>query len=313
MALNSLNKSANFAQSSGIRKQKELHVAKITQIYSDQLENSFHNKILNKSDISLKNRVKKHLNSVTKVVKIASTQKLAPLNNSSLQASLHSGFAETSFLGLKKSNLEGFLLNKMAKEKDFSKKFDIVVSTAEKLTNIDRNFSIFYKVIQEFLLQYKGFLFEKNDQFHVDDNEKSYRALKNSFDQLFREFTALSAENTGFKAEFEKIREENGKLKFQIKRYADFLKKLQNNGIPVEKMYQDVYGPSKSKLLHKLELKLNKASSEKDLKQQKTQVPKLNLLGNSNEDYQEEFMSKFNEFSESWRKQIIKDHQNLNS
>ena len=42
-------------------------------------------------------------------------------------------------------------------------------------------------------------------------------------------------------------------------------------------------------------------------------VPKLKFPHlDGNEGYQEEFMSKFKEFSESWREQIIKNHHLTN-
>ena len=319
--MNSLSKSMSYSHSPAIRQKQIIPISKLNQHPNDHTSLILPESRL--SDTLPKEKLKQTHSPLNKIVKIASNQKI---NNKSMHIlndySSNSSMLEVerSFGSAKKVNIENILLERLKNEKNIEKKFDIVISTAEKLVNVDRNFSIFYKVVKRFLIEYKENLINKSDSLDkYEEIKENYTELKSSYDKLFEEFKGLRRENDILKAELEKIREENYSMKNKIKRNAAFLNKLKEKGIPVEKLYKDIYGNGiKSKSLNKINLDDPDKKTENEeiavLKPEKKikNIPKLNIDATNNEGYQDEFMSKFNEFSESWRKQIIKDHHLIN-
>ena len=310
MSMNSLSKSMSYSHSPAIRQKQIIPISKLNQHPNDHTSLILPESRL--SDTLPKEKLKQTHSPLNKIVKIASNQKI---NNKSMHIlndySSNSSMLEVerSFGSAKKVNIENILLERLKNEKNIEKKFDIVISTAEKLVNVDRNFSIFYKVVKRFLIEYKENLINKSDSLD------KYEEIKENYTEL----KGLRRENDILKAELEKIREENYSMKNKIKRNAAFLNKLKEKGIPVEKLYKDIYGNGiKSKSLNKINLDDPDKKTENEeiavLKPEKKikNITKLNIDSTNNEGYKYEFMSNFNEFYESWRKQIIKDHHLIN-
>lgn len=224
-----------------------------------------------------------------------------------------------SYVDLEAHNagIEAVLKKKLRKEQSFFKKLDIVLATFEKLTHLSRNFSIFYSVISEFLVQVKDHLVLAADEDEkMKENEKRVKEGEDKMKEaLIRSETELKAaleENRNLRENFEKLKNEERMLRATCKKQAGLLNKLQDAGYPVEKFYELSFKTgTKSKSMNKIpavesdEIKRPNSIHGKGV----PAIPKLKFSNNEgNEGYQDEFMAKFNEFSESWRKQIIKDH-----
>ena len=314
MSIISLSKSVSYSQSPALRKQKIVPIQRVSQIIIEDIPSSL-NKLIN-ADSLIKDKFKSLPKNVSRMNKIAMKQKYCKsgaesLSNSAI-FSLNSVVDTDNLLHTKKNiKIEGYLLEKLKNETNYEKKFDIVVSTAEKLCDIDRNFYIFYKVIKQFFIEYKEYLIKQNDRiFGFQDLEKSHKSLKNSYDKLAEQCSLIANENRSLQHEVEKLREDNGQMKNKIKRNGAFLKSLQLKGIPVEEMYKEQYGSqgSTAKSLNQKSLHGVSSNEERPPSHQITVIPKLTFPVNVSEGYQEEFMAKFKEFSESWRNQIINDH-----
>ena len=317
MSIISLSKSVSYSHSPAMRKQKIVPIQRVSQIIVEDNPSRL-NKLIS-SDAAISEKFKSLPKNISRINKIAMKQKFSSSGADSLS---HSGnFSINSIadadhlLHTKKDmKIEGYLLEKLKNETNLEKKFDIVVSTAEKLCDIDRNFYIFYKVVKQFLIEYKEFLIKQNDRlFGLQELEKNHKILKGSYDKLVDECLLITNENKQLKREGEKMREENHNMKNKIKRNGAFLKTLQQKGIPVEEMYKEQYGSQESKLKNLNQKSMQDVSSNEERHNvipfhPITVIPKLTFPANVNEGYQEEFIAKFNEFSESWRNQIINDH-----
>ena len=323
MSINSLSKSASYSHSPAMRQQIN-QIGKINQHYMENTSTVFPESRDSFTEDLLKKKFKSIHAPLAKIVKIASKQKIVKQNmntsyNFSGNSSLHQ--IENPLGNTKKINIENILLENLKNEKSIEKKFDIVISTVEKLINVDRNFSIFYKVVKSFLTEYKENVINKCESLNkYEELGKNYKESKDLYEKLFDEFVILRRENDILKVGFEKMKEENNSLKFKVKRNAAFLKKLKESGIPVEQMYKDVYKNTiKSKSVNKILFEncdsgINSNERPNSIPENKNKIiPKLKIEITNGEGYQDEFMSKFNEFSESWRKQIIKDHHLINN
>jgi hypothetical protein len=207
--------------------------------------------------------------------------------------------------------IEQVLRKKLRKENDFVKKFEVVLNTFEKLSRLGRNFYIFHSVLKEFFNQFRNFLvFTEDKEALVKELEGKVEEMSKKNEELEEEVRKCCGEVKGLKEELEKLRGENKSLKPMVKKQSLLLNKLKDEGYPLEKLYDSLPKSStKSKSMNKISLQLTDSEKRPSSIPIKGQVPKLKFTHlEENEGYQEEFMAKFNEFSESWRKQIMKDH-----
>lgn len=193
------------------------------------------------------------------------------------------------------------------------KKLAIVLNTFEKLSKMSRNFYIFHSVLHEFWSQMRSFLIFSDDKNSlIKDLETKIQELTDSNHNLEAQVQKLLTESKSMHESMAKLKEEEKHLKSTTKKQAILLNKLKDAGYPVEKYYETVsISTTKSKSMNKLPIKfMNDNLRPKSISHAGTPaVPKLKFPHlDGNEGYQEEFMAKFNEFSESWRKQIVKDH-----
>lgn len=305
----------SYSHSPALRQLKILPITKISQIYSEDLP--VHRNDFNSSDGLFRDRLKLLPKTMSKVVKIAARQKnnRSSTKNLNLSQKISENFPVLDTdSNVKNIKIEAYLLEKLKNEPDFEKKLDIVSSTAAKLCDVDRNFHIFYNVIKHFLIEYKEHLIKQHERFQeLEEIEKNHELLKDTYSKLLENFTDFKKENSLLKIEVEKLKEKNGQMVFKIKRNAAFLTKLQAKGLPIEQIYKETYGlaAQKSKSLKKIEILKEKAEERPNsipMKKTPKNIPKLVFAQSPNEGYQDEFMAKFNEFSESWRNQIINDH-----
>ena len=111
------------------------------------------------------------------------------------------------------------------------------------------------------------------------------------------------------------LKEENMAFKLKNAKSWEFFETLKSMGMPINKLYKNFsYCIRRAKSVEKFEIKeeecFNEGNADREQPRKiKTnqEVPKLNIMVKNIESYQEEFMSKFKEFSESWRNQIIKN------
>ena len=264
-------------------------------------------------------KVAQSLNRFVKIFPKITTKKVCVSNSMNFSNS-HENSEIHSYVEMESEckKIENVLKRKLKKENDMIKKLAIVLSTFEKLSKMSRNFYIFHSVLHEFWSQMRTFLIFSDDKNSlIKDLETKIHELTESNQNLESQVQKLSAESRSIHESLTKLKEEEKHLKSTTKKQAILLNKLKDAGYPVEKYYETVsISTTKSKSMNKLPIKLIKENLRpKSISYVGTQaVPKLKFSHlDGNEGYQEEFMAKFNEFSESWRKQIVKDHTYTNS
>lgn len=318
MSLDPLPKSTSFSHNPGLRQSKKVPMRNINYVYAGYKKSNI---VLDeykplKLESSSKNLNKKFSNSFNKTESIAPREKFmyrsiqnSSTNNLTLSSIILN--SENSFHSIKKLSPDMHLSKKLEQEKDFVKKTDLFLSIFVKSFSSDKNFSVFYKLLSDLFLEMKEDIRIKDMQIStLQSQEKASKDMKFMHEKLLIELDLLKKENNCLKIDFEKIKEENRSLKLKNKRYALLLTQLQKEGIPVEQIYDDLCVPSKPSHTSKA----LEGSDESEIPvHSKPPVPKLCISTNDTSlQYQEEFMLKFNEFSESWRNQIIKDGHLIN-
>ncbi|OMJ88703.1 hypothetical protein SteCoe_9327 [Stentor coeruleus] len=318
MSINSLSKSISFSNSPAVRRTKKLPIALISQIVPEDLHEDIKSTQMFPKALPFKEPIKKLPSAMNKVIKLASRQKL--LNRTSFNNSLkdlHLNSSLNDFDSIQNTGIEHCLIEKLKKEKDFSRKFEILLSTTEKLSSFDRNFFIFYKVASEFFLEFREKVLLKDENLlKIDELEKANKELRINLERSLQEVCKLNKQIDYFKVGIEKIKEENSTLRFRVKKQSLLLTKLQKEGYPLEEMYESMnIENKKSKSMNKVAVKNQEEIQRPNSIPNKPaiNIPKLHFQENEGKEcYQEEFMAKFNEFSESWREEIIKNHHLIN-
>ena len=200
----------------------------------------------------------------------------------------------------KASEFEEMIRKKLAKEEKLAKKLEVLVKFCEKLAGSSKTFKVFAGVFDEIVVAIQQELKE------FGKLRKKQEDISELCDHLQNEVDALKDENDRLMSELERYRVEKRSLNNTIKKQSLLLNQLSGAGLPVEEFYQKTRNSEgKPKSHYKTQVPM------KD--EEKLNIPKLNIRDNpENEGYQEEFMSKFKEFSESWREQIIKNHHLTN-
>lgn len=266
MSQNYLSKSLNYSKSPIFRDQKILPIAKITQLHKQALPGltSSHNVLPTSST---------KINPVYKIVRIASTQKYnqsSPILNT-LSSKLNTNL---KILSQKNLRIESILSDKLKKESDFPKKFDIIISTLEKLCNLDRNFGIFYTVVKEFFLEFKEDFIKKSE--NLQNLEENYNNVKSEYLRVVDELLVISDHNKKILIESEALKQENNQMRLKIiknqkKKYDSGEKKA-----PVEKTQQDFYG----KIRKPIVLKKRNSKRIETLESEFNPIPKTNIRYN---------------------------------
>lgn len=318
MSINSLSKSISFSNSPAVRRTKKIPIALISQIIPENLHDESKPSQMFSKALPFKEPIKKLPSAMNKVIKLASRQKL--LNRASFNNSLkdlHLNSSLNDFDSMQNTGIEHCLVEKLKKEKDFSRKFEILLSTSEKLSSFDRNFFIFYKVAGEFFLEFREKVLLKDENLlKIDELEKANKELRVNLERSLHEVCKLNKQIDYLKVDMEKIKEENSTLRFRVKKQSLLLTKLQKEGYPLEEMYESMNNESKkARNINKIAAKNHEEEQRPNSIPNKPAmiIPKLHFQENEGKEcYQEEFMAKFNEFSESWREEIIKNHHLIN-
>ena len=314
MSLEETSNSISYSHSPILRKTKRVSLQNTSGNYNKTLSESFSSKKILYANP--RQSITNFSNHIIKPGKFPKNLKFIPKpkNNSMSNINLKSNlkYSIKKYPCTKKSEVS--FAEDLKKENDLFKKIEIIISTIEKLFALDKNFVIFYKVLIEFLIEIKTH-YEPKKTFICEDLEKTHKDLKSNYEKLLVDYQNLQNENSLLKHEIDRTLEESSSLKVKNRRYINFLKQLHNKGVPIEEFYEEIFKPcknSKNKLnIETKDTQEEKRSSSIPLHLPKT-IPKINFSNNLSGDFQDEFMSKFNEFSESWRKQIINDHKLIN-
>lgn len=314
MSNSNLKKNICFSQSPNLSKRNR--AGNLRQVYFSPPKQAE----LPYTKVKLSDSLSKFPKNITKIGKF-STKNLN-MNKSSYLSQSKDHFESRSYVDLEDYNvgIESVLKNKLAKEQNFLKKLEIVTATFEKLAHLNRNFSIFHSVISEFLRQVKDKLIlvaEEEEKIkeceqRVQESEGKVKELSEKCEKIEEDLRKVFDENKELRGKLENLKGDEKVFRTKCKKQSILLTKLQGAGYPVEKFYELNFKPgSKSKSINnipKLDSDEVKRPSSIPLKRDAV-VPKLKFSQNEgSEGYQDEFMAKFNEFSESWRKQIMKDH-----
>lgn len=200
----------------------------------------------------------------------------------------------------KASGFEEMIRKKLGKEEKLAKKLEVLVRFCEKLAGSSKTFKVFTGVFDEIVVAIQQ---ELKELGKLRKNQEKFDEL---CENLQNEVDVLKDENERLISEVERYRNEKRSLNNTIKKQSLLLNQLKSAGLPVEEFYQksrNIEGRQKSHFKTQAPIK----------DEEKLSIPKLIIRDNpENEGYQEEFMSKFKEFSESWREQIIKNHHLTN-
>jgi hypothetical protein len=201
---------------------------------------------------------------------------------------------------VKNTGIEEVIKKKLRKEEKLTKKIEVFRKFCDKLAVSSKSFKacsgVFNEIFDLVLKELK----------ELNRLRKSQANLNEICDNIQNEIDLVKDENERLAFELEKIRGEDRALKNTCKKQSVLLNQMKCAGLPVEEFYQKIRNAdSKAKTLSRVNIRVRE--------DERVDIPKLILKENKeSEGYQEEFMSKFKEFSESWRDQIIKNHHKSN-
>ncbi|CAG9321603.1 unnamed protein product [Blepharisma stoltei] len=205
---------------------------------------------------------------------------------------------------------------------DMDLKFDKYLSCAKRtFLKVLENDNEFTSVLIKIKDIYDGYI------EHLCKNQlKNEKILKKSFD-LAENQDSVNLARLVKNQQNDKLAEQCKNLKSELnlvnkklhesivreKKYIKLLSTLEKQGYPIQEIYNNLKKKPKEHKSPLISAGEDSASSTdySDVSSMKrditASVPKLSIPKPSTEGYHQEFMSKFNEFSESWRLQIEKD------
>ncbi|OMJ79058.1 hypothetical protein SteCoe_21003 [Stentor coeruleus] len=218
---------------------------------------------------------------------------------------------------LKKNKEIGFF-ESMKNEQDLGKRFEIVWNIIDKYLNDAPDFKANKDFIKEFFEEIKkGLSNQANLATELRKITAKYLKLQESFTHISKTLSETTNYTKKLQIKISHLKEENVAFKLKNAKSWEFFETFKSMGIPIDKLYKNfAYNKRKAKSADRIEIKEEKCFDKEDEIREKPRkiktnqgVPKLKISIKNIESYQEEFMSKFKEFSESWRNQIIKNQQ----
>ncbi|OMJ92115.1 hypothetical protein SteCoe_5221 [Stentor coeruleus] len=213
---------------------------------------------------------------------------------------------------LKKNRQIGFI-ESMKNEQDLGKRLEIVWNIIDKHLNDVPGFKANRDFIKEFFGQIKkGLSNQINLATELNKITAKYLKLQENFTQISKSLSEATIFTRKLQSQITHLKEENMTFKLKNAKSWEFFETFESMGMPINKLYKTFsYSKRKAKSAERFEIKEEEYFDEDREKPRKIktdqEVPKLNIVVNNIESYQDEFMSKFKEFSESWRNQIIKN------
>lgn len=200
----------------------------------------------------------------------------------------------------KASGFENIIRKKLVKEEKLAKKLQVLVTFCEKLAGSSNTFKVFAEVFNDIAVAIQ------KDLKELKKYKKGQVKLDELCDNLKNEVDELKNENKKLLIELDNNKSEKKALNSRIKKQSNLLNELKTAGLPVEEIYEKLKAVQvRPKFSYKTQVLMK---NEEVIK-----IPKLFIRDHGqDEGYHEEFMSKFKEFSESWREQIMKNHHSTN-
>lgn len=215
-----------------------------------------------------------------------------------------------------KKNQETEFVERMKSEQDLVKRLEIVWNIIDKHLNDDPGFKANRDFIKEFFEEIKkGLTSQANLATDLVKITAKYLKLQESFTQISKSLSETTNYNKKLQSQISHLKEENMTFKLKNAKSWEFFESFKSMDMPINKLYKNFsYCIRKAKSAEKFEIKEEEYFDEENEDREKPrkiktnqEVPKLNIMVKNIESYQEEFMSMFKEFSESWRNQIIKN------
>lgn len=194
---------------------------------------------------------------------------------------------------------------KLLNEKSPEGKFFVFSQFCGKIAKFSKLFQEVFSIFSE---DFDGINQGLSLVVKLKNTENQIKYLQEKCENLEKDLKKSTEAGQQFSRELEKIVDEDIVLRATCRKQSSVLNSLKKSGFPVEEYFNGLKSQKKAKSLTHSYQENNPKSSTK----LNSPLPQLIFPNTSAfKSYQEEFMSKFSEFSESWREEMQKAHPYL--